>query len=225
MCTKKALLQAAEVLFTRKGYAAVSTREIAEEAKVNLASIQYHFGSKSKLFIETIDYMMSSSTCASSLTEENFQAENREQALAKLAVVIEILLKYFLIPKEKHACRLMLREIFSETAEDPEMSEALITTFAEKFSKPLENWICLLLKEIKSDLSDKELKQYARSIFAQCVFYTSHHPFLKKIDKVDFSTNPILEDTIQHVTEFSLRALGCSEVEIKKNLSGALSNG
>ena len=41
---------AATKLFTQKGYAAVKTREIAAEAGINLALLNYYFRSKEKLF-------------------------------------------------------------------------------------------------------------------------------------------------------------------------------
>ena len=52
--TRAALLDAAEALFSRKGYAAVGIREIVEQADVNIAAIKYHFGSKADLYTETV---------------------------------------------------------------------------------------------------------------------------------------------------------------------------
>src|SRR5450432_4458903 len=42
--------EAARLVFTRKGYAATRTRDIAEESGVNLALLNYYFKSKEKLF-------------------------------------------------------------------------------------------------------------------------------------------------------------------------------
>jgi AcrR family transcriptional regulator len=42
--------QAARKLFTMKGYAATKTRDIAQEAGINLALVNYYFRSKEKLF-------------------------------------------------------------------------------------------------------------------------------------------------------------------------------
>lgn len=47
--TKCAILQAAEVLFAEQGYAQTSMRSITSRAGVNLASVNYHFGSKKNL--------------------------------------------------------------------------------------------------------------------------------------------------------------------------------
>lgn len=44
--TKAKILDAAEALFANKGFAATSLRDITTEADVNLAAVNYHFGSK-----------------------------------------------------------------------------------------------------------------------------------------------------------------------------------
>ena len=49
MDTKEEILNAAEVLFARAGYHASSMRAITESAGVNLALVNYHFGSKEAL--------------------------------------------------------------------------------------------------------------------------------------------------------------------------------
>lgn len=49
MDTKEEILNAAEVLFARMGYHASSMRAITESAGVNLALVNYHFGSKEAL--------------------------------------------------------------------------------------------------------------------------------------------------------------------------------
>ncbi|MCW2306804.1 CerR family C-terminal domain-containing protein [Rhodobium gokarnense] len=47
---RQKLLDAAIVLFGRKGFDATTTREIAEAAGVNIANIAYHFGGKEGLY-------------------------------------------------------------------------------------------------------------------------------------------------------------------------------
>jgi AcrR family transcriptional regulator len=48
--TEEKIKEAAKRVFTRKGYAATRTRDIAEESGYNLALINYYFRSKEKLF-------------------------------------------------------------------------------------------------------------------------------------------------------------------------------
>ncbi len=52
--TRERILDRAEVLFARKGYRAVSTRELARACGVHPYTIQHHFGSKLKLYEATV---------------------------------------------------------------------------------------------------------------------------------------------------------------------------
>src|SRR5688500_11982834 len=48
--TEERIKAAARKVFTKKGFAATRTRDIAEEAGINLALLNYYFRSKQKLF-------------------------------------------------------------------------------------------------------------------------------------------------------------------------------
>jgi AcrR family transcriptional regulator len=50
--TKERILAAAELLFAQQGFAETSLREVTSRADVNLAAVNYHFGSKSNLINE-----------------------------------------------------------------------------------------------------------------------------------------------------------------------------
>ncbi|MHB1921122.1 MAG: TetR/AcrR family transcriptional regulator [Chitinophagaceae bacterium] len=50
------ILEAAEQLFAEKGYEGTSVRDIARQARVNIAMISYYFGSKEKLFGALVEY-------------------------------------------------------------------------------------------------------------------------------------------------------------------------
>ncbi|HHU96216.1 MAG: TetR/AcrR family transcriptional regulator [Bacteroidota bacterium] len=54
LTTEQKIIKAASKLFTQKGYAATKTREIAEEADINLALLNYYFGSKERLYKEVV---------------------------------------------------------------------------------------------------------------------------------------------------------------------------
>lgn len=52
--TKERILRAAESIFGRHGYAGTTLRAVTAEAEVNLASANYHFGSKEALVMEML---------------------------------------------------------------------------------------------------------------------------------------------------------------------------
>src|SRR5690606_212723 len=61
--TEEKIKEAARVVFTRKGFVSTKVRDIAAEADINLALVNYYFRSKQKLFdlimIETIEKLFS----------------------------------------------------------------------------------------------------------------------------------------------------------------------
>ena len=54
MTRKEAILQAATVLFSQKGYKETSTADISKFTKVAEGTIYYHFGNKEKLFLAVL---------------------------------------------------------------------------------------------------------------------------------------------------------------------------
>ncbi len=61
------ILNTAGPIFAHKGYEAATVREICDQAEVNLASVNYYFGGKERLYIETVKrahpITLSKSTC------------------------------------------------------------------------------------------------------------------------------------------------------------------
>jgi len=55
MTRKEAILQAATVLFSQKGYKETSTVEISEVTRVAEGTIYYHFTSKEKPFLAVLE--------------------------------------------------------------------------------------------------------------------------------------------------------------------------
>jgi AcrR family transcriptional regulator len=53
--TKQRILQAAISVFADKGYKRGTVKEIADEARVNIAAINYHFGNKRNLYSMLVD--------------------------------------------------------------------------------------------------------------------------------------------------------------------------
>lgn len=82
--TEEKIKAAARVVFHKKGYAATRTRDIAEEAGINLALLNYYFRSKEKLFdiimLETVTNFMH--TMATILNNEKSTLEKKVELVA-----------------------------------------------------------------------------------------------------------------------------------------------
>lgn len=88
--TRQRILGAAEALFAERGFAGASLRQVTAAAKVNLAAVNYHFGSKDNLIEEVFRRRLD---------------ELSQQRLARLAEVnasgkatLEALLDAFITP-------------------------------------------------------------------------------------------------------------------------------
>ncbi|MCB0697919.1 MAG: TetR/AcrR family transcriptional regulator [Chitinophagaceae bacterium] len=77
--TEEKIKNAARAVFHKKGYAATKTRDIAEEADINLALLNYYFGSKENLFnvvvIETLQTFFQSMLVAINDTDSTLEAK------------------------------------------------------------------------------------------------------------------------------------------------------
>jgi AcrR family transcriptional regulator len=54
--TRHRIIEAAEEIFALKGFRAMTLRDVTHTAKVNLAAVNYHFGSKAKLMNAVIQH-------------------------------------------------------------------------------------------------------------------------------------------------------------------------
>lgn len=100
--TRESILSASERLFAREGFAAISTRRIANDVGVNIATLNYHFGSKDGLYREVM--------------RRAYQSLQRAIE-ARLPMLIELSLReilaelYAMSREHSDAVRLFLREV------------------------------------------------------------------------------------------------------------------
>jgi AcrR family transcriptional regulator len=207
--SKDALISAAESLFVEKGYEGVSTREIAESAGVNLGAIQYHFGSKAKLFIETVHHMMRGSACARAHLSLTGEISSKREAALKLCVFISAFMNYILRSEGPQACRLMFREIFTRMSNDEEMFEALVSSVVNEFTRPADETLQSVLKWLMPKGTSADLEWVAQSVIGQCTFYLSHRPFIERLRGVNCADSPYFEEVAARISLFSLRAIQC----------------
>lgn len=91
--TKQRILDAAERLFADHGFPATSMRDITNEAAVNLAAVNYHFGTKEALLIAVLERN------AAPINEDRLtRLDELEAAAGDAAVDTDALVRAFLAP-------------------------------------------------------------------------------------------------------------------------------
>lgn len=87
--TKDRILNAAEDLFARNGFGGTSLREVTSRADVNIAAVNYHFGSKENLVNEVFRRRMDDMSAARLAQLERAKAEHPGELEPILAAFIE----------------------------------------------------------------------------------------------------------------------------------------
>ncbi|RMH94841.1 TetR/AcrR family transcriptional regulator [Lysobacter pythonis] len=88
--TKDRILNAAEGLFAQQGFSGTSLREVTSRADVNIAAVNYHFGSKENLINEVFRRRMDEMSAA--------RSDLLKQAVSEYPGEIAPILRAFVIP-------------------------------------------------------------------------------------------------------------------------------
>lgn len=88
--TKERILDTAEALFAEHGFAGTSLRQVTGHADVNLAAVNYHFGSKDNLVTEVFRRRMDEMSQA--------RLEQLQAAQAQAPTLLEAVLRAFIEP-------------------------------------------------------------------------------------------------------------------------------
>ncbi len=96
--TKQSILDSAEYLFARNGYRGTSLREVTGRAKVNLAAVNYHFGSKKILVEEVIKRRL---LPLNSIRKKRLEEVRTEAEMKEKRPDIRAVLSAFIVPTLK----------------------------------------------------------------------------------------------------------------------------
>ncbi len=201
------LLQAGKTLFATCGYAAVTTRDIAREAGVNLGLIQYHFGSKANLFLAVVRHLMKD--CAGNAAVQHLVPAPTSPRTARVAIArfIRAFLGCLLGRAAPEGCQLMYREALDE-GNPPGLRRELVQLVSIEFTRPVLDRVIEALRPLRPDLPDRALESVAHSILGQCSYYLSNRPFLEALWRDDLAEAEVIDRIAQQVTAFSLGGLG-----------------
>ncbi|MDF9826594.1 AcrR family transcriptional regulator [Ereboglobus sp. PH5-5] len=161
--TKSRILDVAERMIAGRGVQQVSIREITQEAGVNLAAINYHFGSKERLIAEVLAHRITA------LNDERMALlKEVEAAAGDRAPTVEAILEAAIRPllhtdqdernKYAHTAKMISRFFL-----DPDDE---ITSFLTPFILPFKDRILKMLARALPDMNKDELEWRTVQVFA-----------------------------------------------------------
>ncbi len=196
------ILSAAGQEFAEKGYEAATVRDICTAAGVNVAAVNYYFGDKQRLYIESVKHAHQERVRQVPQPEwlPGTPAETKLRDF--VGNMIERMLGFDQPPWQ---VRLMLREILHPTDACREL--------VEDYIRPHFSMLVSILDELAAgSLSKAELRRVGLSVVGQCFLYRAAGDVVGMlIPASEISRLHTPEQLADHVTAFSLAALGRGE--------------
>jgi AcrR family transcriptional regulator len=197
--TKTRLLEAAGQEFADKGFEAARIRRICELAEANVAAVNYHFGDKEQLYIAAV---LEAHRCAAGLIpEEEFAGR---EAAEQLRMFIHHFLGRVLAMNRDNTWHttLMLREMLRPTS----ACEAVVRESIRPRFERLKG----ILRRICPAADERRLHVLVFSVIGQCLHYKMARAVSERLIGVDAFEALDLEYLTDHITRFTLAALGQS---------------
>jgi AcrR family transcriptional regulator len=196
--TKERLLDAAGEVFADKGFHAATVREICDKAQANLASINYHFGSKDKLYEAVVLHIFHYAMGKYPAVVDRDKALPPEDRL--FAFVHRFLLRRLDKERPPWHAKILSRE-------HAEPGPALQNAFKKLVRKNQEALHAIVRDLIGPAADEQDLRLCMSSVAGQCLYYHTGRPTMGQYGKhPDFSPAGI-EKLARHITEFSIAAV------------------
>jgi AcrR family transcriptional regulator len=196
---RERILAAAGQEFAERGYEAATVRDICLAAGVNVAAVNYYFGDKRRLYIESVKHAHELRVKQVPLPEWPSDRPPAERLHDFVDNLLERMLGFGQPPWQ---VRLMLREVLQPTDACREL--------VEDYMRPHFAMLVSILDDLCAGrLPESELRRIAMSIIGQCFLYRAAGDVVGMLVPPDeiaaLHTPARLAD---HVTRFTLAALG-----------------
>ena len=196
--TRSRILAAAGELFAAHGFHNTTVRDICKDAEVNVAAINYHFGSKEKLYEEVWKYVTRNSDTRMISPPISEDSSPPEQQLRLF--ITSFLSRLLSRKKPPLAAMIMIHEMKSPTH--------LFSIMVETTIKPHFLTLYTIVKKLmKDDAEESTICNCCFSIMGQCLYFRVHQPVLVYLNpRQQFDAQGVKQLT-NHIAQFSLNAI------------------
>jgi len=196
--TRRKLLETAAVVFAEHGFTATTIRMISGQAKVNVAAVNYHFGSKEALYHEVLRYVrrcayekypMHCGLVADATCEERL-----------FAFVHSFMLRIFGEESNLGFGTLMIREMVEPTS--------ALDMIVDEGIRALYGQLVDIVKDLLGENVDMDIVQTcSKSVISQCVLYICSRSVINRLTPEQTFGPKDIELISEQITAFSLNAL------------------
>ncbi len=184
MSTKSLLIDAAGELFAEYGLEGTTVRAIADKAGVNIAAINYHFGSKENLYREVLMFVAKRGETypALQIIQTPSALRTRQGQIEAIKKIIhEKFRVIFAKDNPKWYWRLMVRSMLD--VHNPAVEAVVHSVF-----EPEHNAIKTIVQAIKPGVDEDEAHLWGFLMFGAISFYVfAKTPILLLLDREEYS--------------------------------------
>jgi AcrR family transcriptional regulator len=199
---RQRIIDAAGELFAERGFDATTVRDICQAADANVAAVNYYFGDKQRLYVESV--VRAHRWLMARVTLPSWSAETPGET--KLADFIRTFVRRVRSsPADTWHMRLIMREIAHPSAACAELVQSSIRP-------QFEILIAILRELLPNETVAEKLRLIAFSIIGQCLFYHFADPVIRNLLNGEEYANLEIDKLAGHITQFSLKALGQNAV-------------
>ena len=193
--TRQRLIAAALEEFAQRGFASARVRHIVDQARANLAAVNYHFGGKEGLYRATLAHLAERRPSARTTTQR--RGRSPQQRLERR---VYALLERFLVNTQGAALgRILAHEAMNPTAHlEDVIAESLRPELAE---------IRQLLAAIVPDASEESVAHAAVGVLGQCLLYQFAQPALARVHPHMPRGRTLCRTVSLHVTSLTVAGL------------------
>lgn len=192
--TSASIVEAAETLFAEQGFTETTVRQITSRADVNLAAINYHFGSKKGL-IQAVAEKFLTPLCAElgSMLEQRKVMESNPS----LEELLEMMMRALLLVHRENVNALAVFMRLLELAymkNQEELRDFLISRYNDK----LQPFIQLIRKDA-APMEDDEFFWRLHFLLGSITFTLSNYHTLHAIEKREFHSGAEVENILHRM--------------------------
>ena len=140
LATRREILDAAGRLYAEKGYSRTTSKEICVRAGTNMAAVNYHFGSKARLYDEVL---VEAHRQIMSLERLTAIADAAADPAAKLHAIVAAIVARAIQPSAPWGVRVVVRELMSPSPHARTLIERAIAPKAGIARRLVASWLGL----------------------------------------------------------------------------------
>ena len=197
--TRRRLLEAAAQCFAARGFEATTVREVCRKAHANGASVNYHFGSKERLYLETIRW--ATTLCHAANTAQVVEA-GKDRSLSprqRFVAVVRLFAKGVLHEQPEWHLRLMWREMTHPSV--------AMDAIVREFIRPRFNAMSEAVRALRPAADERTVTLLSMSVVGQILYHRFAAPVALKLLGERAYDAALVDAIVEHVVAFSLRAL------------------